>query len=204
MKTNILKSLLAGIFIGLGAYVYIACINKGNAFVGSALFSLGLLCVFVLKANLFTGKIGSIKMEKDSIVSLLIMLLFNFIGISIVALLALPNGKIVEECIKIVNAKMEKEIYQVLIDAFFCGIIIQIAVMLYQNTKSNYLVTISIMVFILCGFEHCIANLFYFVVAFEFSGMGLLYFVLYILGNSIGAILIKNLYELSIKNLKNN
>ena len=71
-------------------------------------------------------------MEKDSIVSLLIMLLFNFIGISIVALLALPNGKIVEECIKIVNAKMEKEIYQVLIDAVFCGIIIQIAVMLYQ------------------------------------------------------------------------
>ena len=40
--------------------------------------------------------------------------------------------------------------------------------------------------FILCGFEHCIANMFYFSLAGMWSGKALLYILIMTLGNAVG------------------
>ena len=45
------------------------------------------------------------------------------------------------------------------------------------------------MVFILCGFEHCVANMYYFSVAGMWSGKALVYLLVMTLGNSVGGIL---------------
>ena len=54
----IFKSILAGVLIALAGHIYLNCSNK---IVGAFLFSIGLIGVIVLKANLYTGKVGYVK-----------------------------------------------------------------------------------------------------------------------------------------------
>ena len=61
----------------------------------------------------------------------------------------------------------------------------------------------GVMAFILCGFEHCVANMFYFSIAGVFSLKVVGYLLIMILGNSVGSILIAlpyNRYAISKKN----
>ena len=39
------------------------------------------------------------------------------------------------------------------------------AVYIYKKTHNIFLVALCVAIFILCGFEHCIANMFYYVFA---------------------------------------
>lgn len=52
-----IRSIIAGILIGIGAYAYVSISNK---VLGAFLFSIGLISVFSLQAHLFTGKIGGL------------------------------------------------------------------------------------------------------------------------------------------------
>ena len=60
----IFKSLLAGVLIALAGGTYLAVASAGmvpagtEKLIGSFLFSIGLIAVLVLEANLFTGRIG--------------------------------------------------------------------------------------------------------------------------------------------------
>lgn len=77
---------------------------------------------------------------------------------------------------------------------FFCGILMFIAVETYK-TSSNKLsqilsVFLSISIFILCGFEHCIANIFYFSFAHIFSRAAALRILIVVIGNSLGSLFI--------------
>lgn len=191
MKTNILKSTLAGLLIGIGACAFVCCTDK---IIGSALFSLGLLSVFHLQANLFTGKVGMLP-NKTKVKRLLIMLIFNFIGISLIALMMRVNINMVEKCSQISSNKLDKSLWEALINAIFCGVLIQLAV---DMKKSGAISTIlCIMVFILCGFEHCVANVFYFVCGDILTWNVVLYTLIYICGNTIGGIAMRLLIERS-------
>jgi formate/nitrite transporter FocA (FNT family) len=82
--------------------------------------------------------------------------------------------------------------------------IIYIAVNNYKkasNEIGKYIgIIMGIMVFILCGFEHCVANMFYFTVAGAWSLRTLLYVLIMVLGNSVGSIVIAWFYNLYYKN----
>ena len=55
----------------------------------------------------------------------------------------------------------------------------------YKETNNIFLVILCVMVFITCGFEHSIANMFF----FALSGQPhFIYLIINILGNSLGAI----------------
>jgi formate/nitrite transporter FocA (FNT family) len=192
MKQSILKALLAGILIGFGAYAYVSLFHESR-FLGACLFSLGLISVFHLQADLYTGKIGQFPRLKAK--SLGLMLLFNFIGISLLAITVLGNNQLVEKCMEIASKKISISIPTALIMAILCGMIIQLAV---DIKKEGPIATIlSIMLFILCGFEHCVANIFYFVGSSVFRWQYVLYIVIYIIGNSCGGILMRILIERS-------
>ena len=79
----IVKSILAGLLISLAGIVYLNCPEK---IVGSLLFSLGLISVILLEANLFTGKIGYVN-SKQSILDSLLILVFNLVAATIVGLI---------------------------------------------------------------------------------------------------------------------
>ena len=178
------KSLLAGILIGLGVIINT---QATVPIIGPMLFSFGLLVIIEMKLNLYTGKIGFIQKIKET-PFLLTVLIFNFIGIAAtVGLYALANNGFIPLISAAAAAKFSKSILTLFINAIFCGMLIHFAV----KNKIHIFTIFAIMIFILIGAEHCIADFPY--LLFNFSLMNLLKFISIIIGNSIGSILIERL-----------
>ena len=47
----------------------------------------------------------------------------------------------------------------------------------------------GVCVFILCGFEHCVANMYYFTMGGAWSGRAILYLLVMTLGNAVGGVI---------------
>ena len=178
------KSILAGLFVGLGG---IAFLSVQTQILGSLLFSIGLLVVLIQGYYLYTGKIGFINSYKDFRYCLSI-LVWNIIGAMLMGIVGYPL--IHDKALEIVKLKLSISMPIILIKSIGCGILIYIAVELYQKTNNYLAVIIPIMTFILCGFEHCIANIFYITAANIINLESTLYIIICILGNSIGSLLI--------------
>ena len=195
----LIKGIYAGIAIGLGGVAYLAIPNK---VVGSFIFSIGLLTVCMYSFNLYTGKVGYILVEKITyIVELLISLIGNFIGTFIVGnLIRLTRfSSYIEAAQNIVNVKLNDNLLSIFILSIFCGMIMYIAVNNYKKENSEIgkyiLIVMGVMAFILCGFEHCVANMFYFSAAGIWNAKVFLYLLIMILGNSVGSIVIAYCYN---------
>lgn len=198
MKSNIsilIKSILAGIMIGIGGTIYLSLDNK---IVGSILFAIGLFIIVVYSFNLYTGKIGYLinNFNKKYIRELIITLIGNFIGTFFVGFVLRYTRiytSISDKAKGLVDIKLNDTLISILILSFFCGILMYLAVNTYKEVKDigKYLaVFLGVIVFILCRFEHCIANMYYFSVSSTWSLNTLLYLLVMILGNSLGGILI--------------
>lgn len=198
MKSNIsilIKSILAGIMIGIGGTIYLSLDNK---IVGSILFAIGLFIIVVYSFNLYTGKMGYLinNFNKKYIRELIITLIGNFIGTFFVGFVLRYTRiytSISDKAKGLVDIKLNDTLISILILSFFCGILMYLAVNTYKEVKDigKYLaVFLGVIVFILCGFEHCIANMYYFSVSSTWSLNTLLYLLVMILGNSLGGILI--------------
>lgn len=198
MKYNIeilIKSILAGIMIGIGGTIYLSLDNK---IVGSILFAIGLFIIVVYSFNLYTGKMGYLinNFNKKYIRELIITLIGNFIGTFFVGFVLRYTRiytSISDKAKGLVDIKLNDTLISILILSFFCGILMYLAVNTYKEVKDigKYLaVFLGVIVFVLCGFEHCIANMYYFSVSSTWSLNTLLYLLVMILGNSLGGILI--------------
>lgn len=208
MKVNnkniitLIKAIYAGIFIGIGGTAYLALDNK---VIGSILFSIGLLTICIYNMNLYTGKIGYIiERKKGYITELLITLIGNFIGASLTGLIVRLTryNNYIDKAKSLVETKLNDNLLSIFILSIFCGILMYIAVNNYKketNTLSKYiLIFFSVIVFILSGFEHCIANIFYFAVSLSINTKVLLYLLIMIIGNSLGSIII-SIYDSKIR-----
>ncbi len=190
----LIKGVYAGVLISIGGIAYLAIENK---IVGSFIFSFGLLTVCMYSFNLFTGKVGYLLVNKANyLIELLLSLIGNFLGTFIIGnLMRLTRFKIYIDTAKnIVNVKLSDNILSIFILSIFCGMIMYIAVNNYKKRKDvigkYFTIFMGIMAFILCGFEHCVANMFYFSIAGIFSFKVLLYLLIMILGNSVGSLII--------------
>ena len=192
---DFIKSVLAGIMIGIGGTIYLSLDNK---VVGASLFGIGLFMIVIYGFNLYTGKIGYLvdNFNFKYIKMLVITLIGNFIGTFFVGYILKFTriySLIHDKAKLLVNVKLDDSLISILILAFFCGILMYLAVNTYKENKdiSKYLgVFLGVIVFILCGFEHCIANMYYFSVANIWNLNTLLYLLIMILGNSLGGMLI--------------
>ena len=79
---------------------------------------------------------------------------------------------------------------QTVIRGFFCGILMYSAVWIYREKKTALGILFCIPVFILAGFEHSIADMFYFALAGLFNTRALVFILLVVLGNSLGGMFI--------------
>ena len=191
---HLIKSILAGIMIGIGGTIYLSLDNK---IVGAFLFAIGLFIIVTKELNLYTGKIGYIfNNGLDFAKEVGITLVGNFIGTFLVGFLlryARISSVIAEEAQRICTIKLNDNIFSILILSIFCGILMYLAVNGYKEGKDNFSkyagVFLGVAVFILCGFEHCIANMYYFSIAnmWHFHSFG--YLGIMVLGNSIGGVL---------------
>ncbi len=189
MRENMMKSTLAGILIGLGVIINL---QSAEPVIGAFLFSFGLLTIINMQLNLYTGKIGFIPKYKATF--LLIVLIFNFIGIAAtVGLYTLANPSFVGIISAAAASKFSNSILTLFINSCFCGALIHFAV----KNKEMILTIFAIMIFILIKAEHCIAD-FPYLLFTTFSWISIIKFIAIILGNSIGAILIERLCKWNV------
>lgn len=188
------KGILAGIVIGIGATVYLSL--PDNKALGSFLFAIGLLSIFLFSFNLFTGKVGFAVVRSRSFpAELSIIWLGNLCGAYLTGT-ALSYTRIYpalfSAAASICAPKLSDSFVSLFWLSFFCGMLMFIAADRFQraaDSVSKYLVVfLPVAVFILSGFEHCVANMYYFTVARCWSADAFLRMLVMTLGNSCGAL----------------
>lgn len=198
MKKNIKMFLLAigaGLAISIGGTVYLSVDNK---IIGSLLFAVGLYAIVLNGLFLYTGKVGYLVVQSDKIEYLgllAITWLGNLAGtwIGAVAVLNTRIQGIRENAVGICETKLADEPLSIFLLAIFCGILMYIAVDGFKEKENPLILFICVSVFILSGFEHCIANMFYFSIAGAWSLKTIVYLIIMTLGNSLGGMLIPSL-----------
>ncbi len=147
------KSVAASLLIGLGNYVLL----KVGQPLGPFLFAFGLLGVCVLGANLFTGKCGFLFADKIKPLHLLTILLVNLLAGYLIGLAFSACDASVVEAARAKVATWDIS-WSFFIRSILCGVIMYLAVAIYRK-GSPLGVLFGIPLFILCGFQHCIANI---------------------------------------------
>jgi formate/nitrite transporter FocA (FNT family) len=184
------KSICAGAAIALGGTVFLACSNK---IVGALLFSVGLLTVLVFGFDLFTGKAcNEAFLKKPG--KLVLIWLGNLIGAVLFGLMISIHTDLQTTAAGVVAAKLDKSFLMVVVDGIICEFCIAIAVRGYAKAEGvgRYLaVVLGVMVFILCGAEHVVADMFYFAAGHANLANADLYlfFLAATLGNTLGGVL---------------
>lgn len=195
MKENgriFLKAAAAGITIGIGGAVYLTLENR---VIGAVLFGVGLYTIVLNGLFLYTGKVGyliSAKDKKAYILQLIFTWLGNFAGTALAAaaISATRIRNLRRTAEVICKTKLADTPHSILILAVFCGILMYVAVDGFREKGNPLILFFCVTVFILCGFEHCIANMFYFSLAGAWSLRAIIYLLLMTLGNSVGGILL--------------
>ena len=204
-----------GLMIGIGGIVNLSCENR---ILGALLFSLGLFCIVQFQYGLYTGKVGYIiGRDRAYLAETFFTLLSNAVGAALTAGLVLltrfandtpvhgMDVALMGRAQTTMETKLGDSLLSSFILAIFCGILMFTAVDGHRRcaAKGNFiggilLVVMPIMVFILSGFNHCVADLFYYFLAGCPDVLrALLYFPAVILGNMVGGILIPLLKRFS-------
>ncbi|MCR5222697.1 MAG: formate/nitrite transporter family protein [Lachnospiraceae bacterium] len=200
LKTFLL-AVLAGLSISIGGIVFLSCESK---VAGAIFFTIGLFTVCTFGLNLFTGKVCYALDNKASyILDLILIWCGNFTG-CILTGLAMRLTRVAPTLIETAQGICEKKLsgspLSTIILGLFCNICIYIAVDGYKNNPheiGKYLALLfGVTVFILCGFEHCVANMFYFSMAGIFTGNMIVFLLLNTLGNIIGGLLIPCMFTI--------
>ena len=170
-----LLAILAGMFIaaaGVGAAIGSAAVGK---LAGACIFPAGLAMVILAGSELFTGNCMMViavaerrLTVKKLLLSWLIVYIGNFVGGVIVSALAVYGGTFAnyhESLIATAAAKTSLPFGEAFFRGIMCNILVCLGVWMAFASKDAggkvICLFFPIMVFVLCGYEHCIANMFY-------------------------------------------
>lgn len=187
---DLIYGIAAGLLIGVGGTAYLSAESRVT---GAVLFAVALICICAKGYSLYTGKVGYIALshKKKDICDLLFCFIGNLIGTFTAGLcIRLSQPALSEKAFTLCAAKLEQPLASALIRAIFCGVLMYLAVSIYREKNTYIGILFCVPVFILSGFEHSIANLYYFFtagyVSFRMAG----YLLLVVIGNSIGGMLL--------------
>lgn len=190
------KAILAGIMIGVGGIVYLSAESK---VVGAFLFSFGLFTIVRSGFALYTGKVGYIPENKPKyILEVLATLCGNIVGTGLTALLLRFTHiweKIHTSAVNIMDGKLADSTPSRFILGIFCGMLMYLAVENGRKCRDKsdvsfvFGICIPVMIFILSGFNHSVADCFYYFSANP-DFQGALYILTVALGNAVGGMFI--------------
>lgn len=189
-----LSAALAGVCIAIGGAVYLSVESR---LAGALLFTVGLFTICIFKLHLFTGKVCYVFDNPPAYaLDLLFVWLGNLAG-TFTAALALSLTRVgpalAEKAAGLCQVKLSDSPGSVFILALFCNIMIYIAVEGFNRSPHDlgrYLALfLGVSVFILCGFEHCVANMYYFSAAGAWSPRAFAYLLVMTAGNALGGVL---------------
>jgi formate/nitrite transporter len=185
----LMLGVLAGGFIGFGA-LYFTLITSdpslgfaGGRVLGAVCFSLGLILVVVAGAELFTGNNllmmawAERKLTTGEVLrNWLIVGLANLVGALGLAVLVtlsghldLNSGAVGKQAVTIAAAKLATPLDQVFFRAVLCNMLVCLAVWMSlagrSVTDKAVAIVFPISAFVAAGFEHSVANMYFFPVA---------------------------------------
>lgn len=194
------KAVLAGLYVAIAGVIYLA-LYPIHKIIGAMLFSFALLLVVAYNLNLYTGKIGYLFNHRPRyLVDILFIIIGNSIGAILIALIVkvAELESFITTAKTLSTAKIETGYLPNFGRAILCGMMMYLAVDGYKRIHIDVLrvivVIFAVMIFILAGFEHSVANMFYFSVSGALSWRSLLVLMVMLLGNGVGAIIL-NLLE---------
>lgn len=179
----ILLGIFAGMFIACGAsassVAMHAMINVGlQRLVGGCIFPIGLMMIVLVGGELFTGDclmvMGCVHKKYsvlDVIRVLVIVYCSNFVGSVLMAFmvymsgqLGFTNGLLGAFTIKIAMGKVSMDFTTAFVSGILCNIFVCIAVLMAAAAKDVagklWACFFPIMAFVVCGYEHCVANMY--------------------------------------------
>ena len=189
LRAMLMLGVLAGAFVGLGALYFVivrADATLGFAarqLLGGVTFSLGLVLVIVAGAELFTGNNLLVMAWADGKITTrevlrnwLIVCAGNFAGAAGLALLVflsghpdMNQGAIAREVVSIAAAKAALPFWSAFFKGVLCNVLVCMAVWMALAGRSviDKMVAIifPVSAFVAAGFEHSIANMYFFVLA---------------------------------------
>lgn len=155
-----IRSVLAGFFIGIGATVYLTI----GGVVGAVFFSVGLATILIFGFFLFTGKAGLLSTNEIRVWKLCEVWIGNFLGAALcVALLKLTPVavELSTKATAIVATRNGNPFVANTALGFLCGVLMYSAVTGYKKTESLLYIVLPIVTFIMTGCNHCVADMFY-------------------------------------------
>lgn len=181
---TIILGLLAGGAISLGAVgssvsMYGISSTGVSRTLGATVFPIGLMLIIILGGELFTGNclliMGAIDKRYNPLLivkNLVIVWLSNFAGALIIAFLASSCGEfgfsdsaLGAYVIKTAMGKINLSFSTAFFSGILCNILVCAAVLMALGAKDMvgkiFAIFFPIFVFVICGFEHCVANMYY-------------------------------------------
>lgn len=178
------KAIMAGVMIAMGAGISSVAAHTvadvGLArLLAAVVFPVGLMMVVLMGAELFTGDclvcLGVLdrKQRLTSFIKILVLVYIgNFLGASLIALLLSASGQwdyssgmLGAYTIKVALAKVNISFAEGIVSGILCNILVCAAVLMAVCAKdvtgklwASFFV---IMLFVVGGFEHCVANMYY-------------------------------------------
>lgn len=184
LTTIIILGIFAGLYSAMGCFAaQLAETMTDNHVIGSFIFPTGSILTTCCGGTLFTGNllltIGFFKHKitiKELFRYLSIAYLANFIGslifVFIISLCSF-KGVIIDFIIKVGNTKTSYSFVEALSRAILCGILVNLGAWLSYAGESLVEkicgVFFPTMLFYLCGFEHCITNMYFIPLAMVYS-----------------------------------
>lgn len=180
----ILLGVMAGAFIAFGGAASsvaahgVADVGLARSIAG-AIFPVGLMLVVFTGSELFTGNSLMIMAVMDKKITLLKMIrnlvvvyFANFVGALIIDVLVFLSGQfdfsgggLGAYTIKVALAKTSIAPVTAVISGILCNILVCLAIVLAGTAKDSigriFGIFFPIAAFVVCGFEHCVANMFY-------------------------------------------
>lgn len=181
---TLLLGVLAGAFISLGAVGSSVSMygieNTGlSRTLGAAVFPIGLMLVILIGGELFTGDcmmVIGVWDKKYSVLSLMrclsLVWISNLAGAVMIAILNVNSGQfgfsdnalgaaVIRTAVSKVNIPFGTSI----ISGILCNVLVCAAVFMATGAKDAsgkvWSIFFPIFVFVICGFEHCVANMYY-------------------------------------------
>ena len=185
-----LYAVVAGLCIAVGGTVFLSIENK---IIGALFFTVALFTICTFGLNLCTGKVCYLfENDRKYALNVLIIWLGNLVGTWASSMLigATRIAGIAEKAAALCEVKFNDSLVSIFNLAIICNFLIFIGVDGYKNNPhevGKYLALFfGVMVFILCGFEHCVANMFYISMAGMWSGKAFVFLLVNTLGNAVG------------------
>ena len=186
----LIQGILAGMYISIGAigFFKIAAVTVDpglGTFLGALVFPLGIIAVLLMQAELYTSDslvmiaVFDRRTHFSKTLKILILILFaNLIGAVFLALLTIGseifNVTVLELVIEKALHKVHMKPLTILVSSTLCNIIVSTSVCLAYSCREEIakiaIVWLGIVVFVLSGTEHVVANMYYLFVAYFGGG----------------------------------